>query len=267
MIKGIDISKWQGKPNFDLVRTATEFIILKASEGVGYKDPEFDRNRSEAKRVGLLIGYYHFARPDLGNSPEAEVEWFSKVIGTPEPGAVLVLDIEVPHNDLVGWSKRFLENLSGRLGGYKPLIYLNKSQIVGNNWKSVIDQNYGVWVAYYDNNPGGLPFAIPWPTLAIKQYTSQGRVPGISGNVDMNTFFGTQDAYKRYGYNPPVPTPQPIPQPPVNDQTKINIGKSPLGTDYGVMEVQAVRSTIFDQEKNLKEKRDTLKKIADLAIS
>ena len=56
MLKGIDISKWQsigtGDGDYD-------FIICKATEGVGYTDPNCDGHYQRAKAQGKLLGVYH----------------------------------------------------------------------------------------------------------------------------------------------------------------------------------------------------------------
>ena len=112
MLKGIDISNWQGDVNFDSVSKTQDFVIIKATEGVGYKDPRFEQYRAELRRLKIPTGYYHFARPDLGNSPEAEAEWFLKVIQPLQAGESLYLDFEVNASNPVSWCKSFLDRIS-----------------------------------------------------------------------------------------------------------------------------------------------------------
>lgn len=199
-LKGLDISKYQGNPDFDQVKAAgNQFVICKVSEGFGYVDPNFSRTQSEMRRTGLLLGYYHFARPDLGNKPEREADFFLNTIGEIRDGELLTLDFEVTFSDAVNWCHNFLNEVFTRTG-CKPLIYLNQSQILSLNWQPVIAGDYGLWVASYDNNPEGLKFTPPWPTVAMKQYTSSGIVAGINGNVDLDSFFGDETTFKAYGY-------------------------------------------------------------------
>lgn len=203
-IKGIDISSWQGQPNFNLVKNDAIFGIFKSSEGTVFRDPQLARNVLEARRVGMIVGYYHFARPDAGNSPEAEAQYFINQIWPIQPGELLVLDYEVNYYDPVGWCKRFLDYLSNKLNGTKALIYLNGYLTNAYNWKPVVDGNYGLWLAYYDNDPNNINYSIgKWPFAAMKQYWSQGKISGISGNVDINTFFGDATTLKKYGYKEP----------------------------------------------------------------
>lgn len=205
MIKGIDISSWRGDPNFDLLKSSISFLIVKSSEGVGYKDPKLQRNQSEARRVALGFGYYHFCRPDLGNTPEAEANWFLSCVGDIKGGEMLVLDFEVNYSDKVNWCKKFLDYVSSKTNGTKPLIYLNKYLITSNDWSLIANAGYGIWIAFYDNDPNNLNFVLPyWKVLAMKQYTSSGQLGGITGNIDINTFFGDINAFKKYGFIAPV---------------------------------------------------------------
>jgi GH25 family lysozyme M1 (1,4-beta-N-acetylmuramidase) len=198
-LKGIDISRHQGDINFDQVKSQVYFVIAKATEGTGFTDPKFTRNKDEARRVGLLFGAYHFARPDLNNTAIEEADWFLSVY-KPLPGELLVLDYEPQWGgDAVGWCKSFLNRVSSKLDGHKALIYLNRSQTTAFNWSPVINAGYGLWIASYDNNPSNIP-NVNWSPIVMKQYTSSGSVTGISGNVDMNTFFGSKETYKKYGY-------------------------------------------------------------------
>jgi GH25 family lysozyme M1 (1,4-beta-N-acetylmuramidase) len=248
ILKGCDISHYQGQANFDTLNALISFVIIKASEGNGYTDPNFSRNQSESRRVGLLRGYYHFARPDLNNTPQAEAEWFLKVVGTPQAGELLILDFEVNYADCVDWCKLFLDHLSSILGGYKPLIYLNLSLVNNNDWTSLINENYGLWLADYDNSIN--PIQTKWPVLASKQYSDSGSINGIAGKVDLDVFYGDASTFQSYGLKPTPPAPQP-PQPaPINDQTEIA-----LGGEFGTLQVGAIRSTLSDNKATIQSQK------------
>lgn len=209
---GNDISKYQGDVNYDVYKNNSNFVIIKATEGNGYTDTKFARNQSEARRVGLPLGYYHFARPDLGNTPEAEADYFLKVVGSPVEGEVYVLDYEPKSNpgDTVAWCKRFLDHVFSKIG-VKCLIYLNQSQVKGFDWQSIIDAGYGLWIAAYTYDPNKNDFEMgKWPFAAIQQWTNKQEVPGIPAVADGNVFFGTITTFKKYGYKKPAePTPPP----------------------------------------------------------
>lgn len=116
---GHDISKWQGDVNFDTYKKSgkSQFVIIKSSEGVGYTDTKFKRNQSEIRRVGILLGYYHFARPDLGNSAVAEADYFLKVIGKLNPNELIALDYECANQVQahVDWCRQWLDHVYAKI--------------------------------------------------------------------------------------------------------------------------------------------------------
>lgn len=201
MLAGNDVSRWQGVIDFNTYRHHSHFIIMKTSEGIGFKDPMFTRNQSESRRVGLDLGYYHFARPDLGNSGEAEAGWFLKAIGGLQKNEVVALDYEPASNPfpVVDWCKRFLDRMQQETG-MKPYIYLNKSQVRGFNWKPIAQAGYPLWLASYDGNV----ISGDWDFVAMQQWTSSQRVTGINGNVDGCHFFGTVEQFRAYGFKTPA---------------------------------------------------------------
>ena len=211
MIKGCDISKHQGQVNWDALKASLDFVIMRSSYGTGYKDEQFDRNRDESRRVGILRGFYHYAYPTY-NTPEAEAEWFSNVVGTPQSGEVLVLDFEEAYPYPVDWSKRFLDKLSALYSGYKPMIYINLNLNNTQNWASVVNGNYGLWLAKWDYNPDAAKPTTDWPFIAMRQYSNKGNVAGISP-LDLDVFYGDGNTFQKYGYKPTPPAPVPVPDP------------------------------------------------------
>ena len=215
-IKGIDVSKWQGNIDFSKVKSSTNFVIMKATEGYGYTDPKFKDNQKGFRNTGIAMGYYHFARPDLGNTPEKEADWFVKIIGALKSGEILALDYEVNYSDPVNWCKKFLDRVKAKTG-VKPLLYINLATNNKYDWSSVVKGDYGLWLAYWDGSLTARP-KTDWNFIAIKQYGADTKVSGISGNVDGDVFFGDIATFKKYGYNPPPtpptpPTPPPTPEP------------------------------------------------------
>src|SRR5262249_10023714 len=72
-LKGTDISDFQGQPDFDKLKEELDFVLTKATEGVGFTAWTLNRNKSEMRRVDLPHGFYHFAR---GGDPLAEADYF-----------------------------------------------------------------------------------------------------------------------------------------------------------------------------------------------
>lgn len=209
MIVGNDVSRWQGDIDFSVYKHNTNFLIIKATEGTGLVDLKFSRNQAEARANGIPLGYYHFARPDLKNSPEMEANYFLKAIGPLREGEFLCLDYEPASNpyDVVDWCKRWLEQVFYKTG-VLAFIYLNKSQVKSFDWTMVAALGYPLWLASYN---GDLITGV-WQRIAMQQWTSSQKVPGISGNVDGNWFFGEIKDLLALGYKKPV-TPSSSPSP------------------------------------------------------
>ena len=234
MIVGNDVSKFQGDIDYGVYKNNTNFVISKATEGVGFTDVKFNRNQSEARNAGLLRGFYHFARPDLGNTPEAEADYFLSVIGQLQEGEILALDYECAKQSQahVDWCKGWLDHIFAKTG-CKPLIYMSESVVLKFDWTSVVNAGYGLWIAKYARPPKPDTVFNPgkWPFAAMYQWSSSQLVPGIlngTGNVDANVFYGDSKAFIAYGYHVPQPTPPPTPDP---DPEKVIAGLRSRITD------------------------------------
>jgi GH25 family lysozyme M1 (1,4-beta-N-acetylmuramidase) len=222
MLYGCDISEFQGQINWDLLNSVANFVIIREGFGTSRQDLQYQRNRSEAHRVRasagpLGIGLYHFAYPQY-NSPEAEAHFFVANVLPLQEGELLVLDFEQPSPNTppVEWCLRFLQTVESATG-VKPLIYLNQSQVTGNDWSSVINGGYGLWLAEYDGQKNMNTIVVPWSVVAIKQWTDADVVLGISGKVDGDVFNGDFNAWDAYGYKvaQASPPPAPVETPPV----------------------------------------------------
>ena len=197
MLKGVDLSHHQR--NFNSFNNV-DFAIIKATEGVGYVDDACDTLYQRCKQAGKLLGVYHYARPDLRNTPEAEAIWFVKNIKNYLNEAIIVLDWEEGNLGDVSWAKAWLDKVK-ELTGIKPLIYMSNYPVNAYNWSSVANADYGLWVANYGANTGAegnRPSVKWWSFYFIWQYTSKGHVQGYIGNVDLNNAYGDAVAWRKY---------------------------------------------------------------------
>ena len=199
-MKGIDISKYQKDiSNFNGV----DFVIVKATEGVGYVDKSCDTLYQKAKAQGKLLGIYHFARPDLGNSAEQEADYFIDNVKGYLNETILVLDWEAKAlNYPVSWAKAFLDRVYARTG-VKPMIYMSESPVNDRDWSSVANADYGLWVAKYSNNKPNCKW---WKFYAIWQYGDNGNINGYAP-VDVDEFYGDRQAWLKYANASSEPQP------------------------------------------------------------
>lgn len=203
-LKGIDISNHQR--GLDLSKIDCDFVIIKATEGKSYVDKSCDGFFQQALSLGKKLGIYHFAN-NSDNTAQQEADWFIQNTRGYIGKAIPVLDWEDNVTDNVPWALEWLQRVEEAYG-CKPLIYMSESVVNRHDWSPVANANYGIWVAKYrDNlpdynydmsNAGNMPSIKYWPTMALWQWTSTGRLNGWNGNLDCNVFYGDAAAWDKY---------------------------------------------------------------------
>lgn len=191
-VRGIDVSRYQGGINWQKVKSdGIQFAMLRCGTGYngGTKDSRFEQNYTKAKTIGLPIGAYYYTYAKTPEQAEKDahlvLEWIKgKVFEYP-----IVFDIEDKAQKNLGKAtisaiiKVFCNILEK--SGYYVSVYANKDWLE-NRIDNECKTKYDIWLAQWSakttyNGKFGM-----W------QYTSSGKVNGISGNVDMNI------AYKNY---------------------------------------------------------------------
>ena len=205
-VMGVDVSKYQGTIDWNTAQNSFSFAFIKAggSDDGMYTDPQFARNRDEARRLGIARGYYYYAG---GGDPIQEADHFYSIMGPLQPGEVIAMDFEIDHPYPIGYAQAFLLRC-GQLFGVRPIFYTNMNRARNIDWTPLVQSGYQLWGANYDDNYDQVPSGA-WPSLLIKQFTSDGVVPGISGPVDVNVYEQNFDYFQSIGYKPPAPPPPP----------------------------------------------------------
>ena len=205
MLRGIDISNWQAGLDADSVFPNVDFVICKATEGVGFVDGYCDGWVQWCRRNGKPWGFYHFANV---NSPTMEATYFINNTSNYFGEGIPVLDWEGGQS--VEWVNEFVRVVHDQTDIW-PWIYANPWRF---NQGSV-EQNCMRWIASYpdvirpglDYDPGEVPETDG--LVGCWQYASDGRVPGYAGNLDVNLFFGDEAAWAAYAglvHNEPEPS-------------------------------------------------------------
>ncbi len=215
-MNGIDVSNWQA--GIDLAAVPCDFVIIKATQGTGYVNPDCDRAYQQAKRAGKLRGTYHYVG---GGNAVAEADYYINNIKGYLKDGLLAIDWEAAQNSAWG-NEAYLEQLVRRVierTGIKPLIYSMASRYaqVAAVAKKL---DCGLWIAEYaDMNPTGYQ-AHPWRegayACAIRQYASTGRLNGWGGDLDLNIAYMTRDQWAKYvnpGGKPAAAPSNPAPAP------------------------------------------------------
>lgn len=186
MTVGIDCSAYQGVVDWPVTAEAGwEFAYIKATEGLGFVSSALDGQWRGANLAGMTTGLYHFARPDT-NTPEGEADHFAGQINRlGGPGHLPpCLDLEVGSGDLGSWAFRFLKRVREKTGLTRVMVYSGAyffRDHIGEMW---MDPDIVLWIADYGATVGRPRYLSQ--RVAIHQYASDGRIPGITGSVDVN---------------------------------------------------------------------------------
>ena len=202
--QGIDVSSWQGSIDFSAVKNSgIEIVYIKSSEGQSYIDPYFESNYQNAKANGLKVGFYHYVTARTIQQAQLEASFFARVVSGKQSDCKLAMDFESFGNlsttEINEISKAFLETLVNATKS-EAVIYSNaySARTIFNSELT----DYPLWVANYDvSEPESNG---KWETWVGWQYTSTGRVNGISGNVDRDQF--TDGIF--LSSTEPLPTPE-----------------------------------------------------------
>lgn len=249
-LKGIDIS--HHKDGIDLDSINTDFIIMKATEGVGYEDSKFKDFFSKTQSLGKHNGVYHVGRPDLGNTAKDEADYFLSIIADCVGKSMLILDLE-PKSTNVSWAKEWLDYIYSKTG-VKPIIYLGDSQEENDDWSSIA-REYPLWIASYglnNGNPGTKPTTSYWGKYIMWQYTDKGRLDGYSGDLDLNYFYN--DNWNDYVVPQFIPEPTPVPEP-IEDK------------DKKIVELEKENANLKEENKILSDKIAELEKKENILYS
>ena len=211
-VDGLDVSHWQGTIDWPRVAEAGYvFTFAKGTEGVGWTDVKFHENMNNGQDAGVMMGVYHFARPDLGNKAADEANHFLDVVGDYLKSGYLrpVLDLEVGASlgktVLSNWVIEWMETVENRTG-ISPLIYVNPSYIRYYLTEAVTE--YDLWIAHWTCKPEPsyyYPNTGQWRDWAFWQYYgpggcggNYGYVPGINAHIDLNIFNGVEEGLQEY---------------------------------------------------------------------
>jgi lysozyme len=191
MVKCIDISHWQGFPDFKKVRAAgVVAMIHKATEGTKYVDPNRARNCHGAVSNGIKVCTYHWLKP--GADAVAQMAFYKNAVN-PVPGERMIIDYEEEGCDLVQL-KIAVQTLLADPRGLQVTVYsghLLKQQL-GTRRDAFLAENTSLWLAQYTTGTPTWPVAT-WPRWTLHQYSEHGTVDGIDGvAVDLNRFNGSE---------------------------------------------------------------------------
>ena len=195
---GVDVSKYQGKINWQRVKeSGIDFAIVR----IGYRgygnagnlkaDDYYARNIEEARKVGMDVGGYFFSQAINEEEAVEEADFVIGLLDGYELQLPVVYDPELIRDDVARTDEVTGEQFTANTvafcerikeAGYQPMIYSNMV------WESELFdlkqlQDYPIWYADYEPIPQTPYNFVMW------QYTEKGYVDGINGIVDRNVWF------------------------------------------------------------------------------
>ena len=191
-IKGIDVSSWQGLPDWKKIKAdGIRYAILRITQRYGI-DSSFEHNFFGCKAHGIRVGVYKFSYALSTNEIKKEAEEVVNTLAGRGIDFPVWLDLE--------WSEQ--RKLSSSLlssmikafekivvnAGYKFGIYCNVDWY--NNVIPSDCKGYDFWLARYPAQDNGTLQERLRPSTGVGwQYSSKGKVNGVDGNTDMNVFY------------------------------------------------------------------------------
>ena len=228
ILKGIDVSYCQNEVDWDAAKASglVDFAILRAGYGreTTQVDTQFERNYAACKRLGIPVGVYWYSYATTAAEAEQEAKVCLQTIRGKQFEYPVAFDIEearsLPQADAL--CTAFCNALEKQ--GYYAAIYTFKSALE-NNISAAIKSRYDIFLSHV-----GVQQTSYAGAYGLWQYSWTGRIPGISGDVDLDY------AYKDYstmiqnaGLNgftktmqPTEPEPEPTPTPePDSEETTL----------------------------------------------
>jgi len=174
------------------------FVYIKATEGTTIRNRYFAQDYQQARKHHLHVGAYHFF--SLHTPAAAQADYFLKHSIIRQGDFPPVLDVEPSEQQieqmggdepLMQRIRTFLQTVERRTG-MRPILYVSQMFINKHMARATdIKQHYNVWIARYGQYR-------PDVRLVYWQLCPDGKVDGITGDVDINVFNGYQGQFDEF---------------------------------------------------------------------
>ena len=201
-IHGIDVSRWQKNIDWaSVAQSGKRFAFIKATEGGDHVDPLFLQNWVGAARAGVPRSAYHFMF--WCRAAQDQAAWFKQVVPRDPNALPPVLDVEwngesrtcakkIPRERALAMIAHMLREMEAHTGK-RPIIYTDITF-----HKDILEgefRHHAHWIRSTATEPENRYNDRTW---TFWQYTTTGRVPGISGAVDRNAFYGSESDWAHF---------------------------------------------------------------------
>lgn len=219
---GIDVARYQGTIDWSRVGTSSvDFAMVRLGyrsqkDGMIVEDPNARYNMQEAQKHDIQLGGYFFSTAVNEAEAVEEANWVADLVSQYSITYPIAYDCE-GYNDAESRQSHltvqertdiaiaFMKTIEKK--GYEAMFYASKNTMEQNKeWEvNRIEKDYKIWVAQYPEKPYPITEASSYSGKHhMWQYTTNGVVPGISQNVDMNVaYFGYAGINEPMSKEPP----------------------------------------------------------------
>ena len=201
IINGLDISYYQGTVNFDKMKAdGVDYLILRAGyRGNTYGNIKADTNfatyATEAIKRNIDIGAYIYSQAITVDEAKEEAKFILNMVKGYDITLPIVFDFEyagsgtrlrdakLTNRQRTDICNAFCKKVES--SGYTAMVYANQSMLVDDLYDEEIAKNYDIWLANFSVSPKYKSTMYDCE-YTYWQYSSTGRVNGISGSVDCN---------------------------------------------------------------------------------
>ena len=205
---GVDLSSHNGNVDFKAMAAAgIKYAWIKTTEGTTHNNPGHEKKFKEARKSGIIVGAYHFARPDTYSGDpkdwEKEADNFLRSldrVGLESGDLAPVVDLEqglkTDDNYNLNWYLNWIEKVECETDT-RPVIYTARWAwqlyiMKGNKALQKRLASYPLWLASYNEGTHPERTTKLWDSWDVWQWTGHGSVPGAKGRCDQNWMAGGQ---------------------------------------------------------------------------
>lgn len=194
----INLGKKSKKQISGVVDYPVSFCFIKSTEGTSIRNKYYAQDYTNAHKTGIPVGAYHFF--STKSTGAAQAQWFINNTLFKKGDLPPVLDIEPSRHEIqrIGGPEAMFRHIRiwlqtvERRCKVKPILYVN--QMFVNNYLPIapdLMKDYKVWIARYGEFKPGVK-------LVVWQLSADGRVNGITGEVDINVFNGYKTQFDEF---------------------------------------------------------------------
>lgn len=187
---GVDVSYAQGQIDWDKAANEIDFAIIQCGYGqnrTDQDDKQFKRNVEACERLGIPYGIYLYAYATNTTRAAGEAAHALRLAEGRQLSLPIYYDIE--EKGISGVAQSIMSTFGLKIESNGYWVGLYTGEYYYNTYMSNTTR-YTKWIARYNSNNGKQGTKPNVSDVAIWQYSSKGKVSGISGNVDVNVMYG-----------------------------------------------------------------------------